>query len=174
MMIIKCLSFISHFVYKCIKYSNLYFIFLLLFSLFLFNRTKKKEIEFFQKRGERQYEMYTGGRERERERVLSEQGRAQWVTNLIPSSNQSMCMCAGMTDVKETRWPECSCRLIIMDLLDKIKRHQWTSVHNHPTLYVSTIDQRHKVICLVINSRKLAILLFLNWIYLFQTDVKLK
>ena len=85
---------------------------------------EKKEIEFFQKRGERQYEMYTGGRERERERVLSEQGRAQWVTNLIPSSNQSMCMCAGMADVKETRWPECSCRLIIMDLLDKIKRHQ--------------------------------------------------
>ena len=173
MMIIKCLSFISHFVYKCIKYSNLYFIFLLLFSLFLFNRTKKKRLNFF-KREENDNMKCILVEGREREKVLSEQGRAQWVTNLIPSSNQSMCMCAGMTDVKETRWPECSCRLIIMDLLDKIKRHQWTSVHNHPTLYVSTIDQRHKVICLVINPRKLAILLFLNWIYLFQTDVKLK
>jgi len=33
------------------------------------------------------------------EKVLKEQGRAERVTNLIPSSNQSMCM--GMPDAKE-------------------------------------------------------------------------
>jgi hypothetical protein len=33
------------------------------------------------------------------ENVLREQGRAQRVTNLVPSSNQSMC--TGMPDAKE-------------------------------------------------------------------------
>ncbi len=59
------------------------------------------------------------------EKVLGEQGRAQRVTNLIPSSNQSMC--TGMTDAKEKRLYEHLCRMIVQDLLNKIKdMNEWT------------------------------------------------
>jgi hypothetical protein len=90
-MIWKCLSSISHFVYKCINYSNFHFFSLSPLSLLLFVRTKKKILKRREKDDDDENEMYTDGRE---------QGRAHRVTNLIPSSNQSI-MCAGMPDAKE-------------------------------------------------------------------------
>jgi hypothetical protein len=90
-MIWKCLSSISHFVYKCINYSNFHFFSFL--SLLLFIRTKKKI--FKEKRKRRRTTTIWNVHWWQR----TGQGRAHRVTNLIPSSNQSMC--ARMPDAKE-------------------------------------------------------------------------
>jgi hypothetical protein len=60
---------------------------------------------------------YTLMAERE---LLREQGRAPRVTNLIPSSNQSIHMC-GNAGRKRKQLYGHSCRMIVQDLLDKIK-----------------------------------------------------
>ena len=96
----KCFSFNSHFVYKCIKYSNFHCFFFSSLSLSLsFVRTKKKLL-FFKEKRENDDEDDDGMKcILLAEKVWREQGRAPRVTNLIPSSNQSMC--TGMPDAKE-------------------------------------------------------------------------
>jgi hypothetical protein len=61
-----------------------------------FSLVIERKKQFFQKRKEKDDDAKCMSMA---EKVLREQGRAQRVTNLVPSSNQSMC--TGMPDVKE-------------------------------------------------------------------------
>jgi predicted choloylglycine hydrolase len=113
------------------------FLFFLSLALFSSNEKKKKKLRRKETDDDTKYMP---------EKVLRDEGKIQWVTNLILSFNQSMCM--GMPDAQKERVYGHSCHMIVRDLLDKIKDIDECTF----TLCACTIEESRKVICLVTQN----------------------